>query len=662
MNRKPASWLLAWVLFYAGTVVAQQAPPKAAAFARLPDISMVRLSPDGQRLAWAGMDGEKALVTMFSLADQKTLNMIRPDDELTLRNLSWADNKTLLMHLSLTRRFEQNDREAQRALEIYRLLAVDATGGPTRVLLLNDLTRRNIIGAQVRLIHSGLPGKVIMSSYGFLDTKYSQETGSRLTGGRKHGGWVYSLFEVDTATGRGSMLEGGTPFTVDWIVSPTGQPVARAEWNVDKPEFRILANDKGAWRTIYTGTDRNDLYPSALTAAGDAIVAVGARGGNREKAWRIPLDGSEITAFFDGDEDIENTIEDRFTGAVAGFQLGGLTPRIHWLDPRLDQIQGSLGKAFPGRIVSVYDRTADYARVLARVEDTDSPPVYYLIDLTKGTADTVGESYPELADVPLGIDELMSYRTRDGIEIPAYLTLPPGLGPKMLPLVVLPHGGPQSRDDAGFDWWVQFLATRGYAVLRPQFRGSTGFGAEFRRAGTKQWGQAMQDDISDGIQALVQRGTVDPARVCIVGASYGGYAALTGAAFTPELYACAASVNGITDLGNMYGYIRSRFGDESNALAEWEAIVGQPYDGSLAEVSPTRSAASIRAPILLIHGTDDTVVPYGQSETFARALKQHDRQFRFITLKGEDHWLSGGASRLEVLQALERFLAEHLGN
>jgi dipeptidyl aminopeptidase/acylaminoacyl peptidase len=238
--------------------------------------------------------------------------------------------------------------------------------------------------------------------------------------------------------------------------------------------------------------------------------------------------------------------------------------------------------------------------------------------------------------------------------------LPPDREPKKLPLIVFPHGGPQSRDDAGFDWWVQFLATRGYAVLRPQFRGSTGFGAELRRAGKRQWGQAMQDDLSDGVTSLVERGTVDPTRVCIVGASYGGYAALAGAAFTPELFACAASINGIADLPGMLGYLRNRYGDDSNALGAWEDLVGHSFSDELWEHSPTRSAANIRVPILLIHATDDTIVPFSQSKGFAEVLAEHGKTHELISLKGEDHWLSSASSRLQVLQVLETFLAKHL--
>ena len=199
--------------------------------------------------------------------------------------------------------------------------------------------------------------------------------------------------------------------------------------------------------------------------------------------------------------------------------------------------------------MAIVDQSRDLSRALIGVENADSPRVYFLVDLGKGTADTVGESYPELEKVGLGKRESMTYAARDGLEIPAYLTLPPGREAKNLPLVVFPHGGPWSRDEAGFDWWAQFLTTRGYAVLQPQFRGSVGFGGDLRRAGTRAWGQAMQDDLLDGVDELVKRGIVDAKKVCIVGASYGGYAALAGVALTPDRFACAVSVNGVSISG-----------------------------------------------------------------------------------------------------------------
>jgi dipeptidyl aminopeptidase/acylaminoacyl peptidase len=226
---------------------------------------------------------------------------------------------------------------------------------------------------------------------------------------------------------------------------------------------------------------------------------------------------------------------------------------------------------------------------------------------------------------------------------------------------VLPHGGPHARDYLTFDWLPQFLASRGYAVLQPQFRGSTGFGDAFREAGYRQWGGLMQDDITDGVRAMIDRGVADVHRICIVGASYGGYAALAGAAFTPDLYSCAVSISGVTDLPALMRESVPIYGGVlSTSLSEWKAHIGAPNDASLAAKSPINSVKSFKIPVLIVYGTGDAVVPNEQSERMARALKSAGKDVTVSVLQGEDHWLSRTETRVQVLKELDAFLGKHL--
>jgi dipeptidyl aminopeptidase/acylaminoacyl peptidase len=258
--------------------------------------------------------------------------------------------------------------------------------------------------------------------------------------------------------------------------------------------------------------------------------------------------------------------------------------------------------------------------------------------------------------------ESITYKARDGTVIPAHLTLPPGAETRNLPLVVLPHRGPEARDYAEFDWWAQFLATRGYAVLQPQFRGSTGFGDAFRLAGRRQWGGLMQDDVTDGVHALIERGIADARRICVVGAAYGGYAALAGAAFTPDLYACAVSINGVANLSDMLQYEEELGGSESNRAGYWRDSIGPRLDPSLDAHSPVKAAARVRAPVLILYSADDTVVPPSQSQDMAHALKEEGKTVKVVELKGDDHWLSYTETRTQMLQELDTFLSAHLRN
>ncbi len=342
----------------------------------------------------------------------------------------------------------------------------------------------------------------------------------------------------------------------------------------------------------------------------------------------------------------------------------GTTAQVHWLDATAQHRQEVLDRSFPGRAVETYGWTVDGTKVLARVESPSSAPVYYLIDFTSHRADIAAEEYPALADVKLGELKQLTYKARDGTDIPAYLTVPPERAAGPGPLIVMPHGGPNERDYPTFDWLVQFLVSRGYSVLQPQFRGSTGFGAAFERAGYRQWGGLMQDDVTDGVRAMIAQGIADPHRICIVGMSYGGYAALAGAAFTPELYACAISVNGVSDLRALLSETTPQpaIGAHviSAASSVWRERIGSVGDRLLDTKSPIHAVAAVKAPILVIYGNSDGVVPIEQSIRMSQALKEAGKKVELVKLPDEDHWLSHTASRIQMLQAFEAFLRDNL--
>ena len=660
MNRYVACSVLACILSVAAGAIAQP-PPPAAAFAALPEMSFVCLSPDGQRVAWVNDPGGSPLVVVFDLAAGKDLKRLKPGNA-RVRDLDWADNKTLIVSVSRSLT-AAGTTVAEQRYEFERFLAVDVEvpGGEARSLLMEHPSRELVTGAHLEMLHPEKPRTIIMSTWNYSDTARREEIGSRLSGGRRDSGYQLSLFEVDTGNGNGRMIESGSPYTDTWIVNQAGQAVARSDWNPETGNYSILVKDGNGWKPIYSAPIDYDFNLVGLSADGQSLLAESSRGSGKFKVWSIPVAGGDISLFYQHPEyDVTSIITDRFTGTPVGFGIGGPEPTIHWIDPKLKSIQNAVSKAFPDRVTQVFDRSEDYKRIVARVEGASNPPVYYLIDFAKGAADIIGDAYPALIDAALGTLEITSYKSPDGVEIPAYLLMPPGREPKGLPLVVFPHGGPFARDDTGFDWWTQFLTTRGYVVLQPQFRGSVGFGAELFRAGHRQWGRGMQDDISAGVRHLVEKGVVDPARVCIVGASYGGYAALAGAAFTPELYACAASINGIADIPNMAGFIRERSGDDSDSYRSFRDLIGKPSDEDLARFSPARSIGSIRAPILLIHGVNDTVVPFSQSADFARQLREGGKRGQLVELPGEDHWLSSSESRVTLLRAMESFLAAHL--
>lgn len=617
------------------------APPPPEAFGSMPAESDVVLSPDGHWLAWTDRTESKPRIIMFDLPGRKIQRVLAVPERVKVRDLEWSDNETLIIILSET---TESKYSKDPSRENFRTLAADVSGGDTRMLPLKDPNfpnrKGNVIPAALISMHASSPHTVVMAT-----------------------GYVCScLLEVDTRTGRYTVIKNGNDYTTDWVVDRNGRPVAREDWDWRRHAYKLVALTGEKVREILRKDDSEHPKIAGMLADGSAVVLLAANGRNHQAAWAIPLDGSPAKLVAeDPSADITNVYTDPYTGAIIGVYVSGSVSDVRWLEPPAQQRQDVLQRAFPGRQVHVYGWTVDGTKTLASVETPSSPPIYYIVDFTTHRADIAAEEYPALAGVPLGEVKEISYKARDGTSIPGYLTLPATKPVGAIPLVVLPHGGPQARDYPGFDWLPQFLASRGYAVLQPQFRGSTGFGDAFREAGYRQWGGLMQDDVTDGVNAMIEQGIADPHRICIVGASYGGYAALAGAAFTPELYSCAVSISGVSDLpALMREEVPLYEGTISNSMSDWKAHIGGPNGSNLAAKSPINSVKAIKIPILIVYGTGDSIVPNAQSEKMVLALKSAGKSVSVAILAGEDHWLSRTETRVQVLRELEAFLGAHL--
>jgi dipeptidyl aminopeptidase/acylaminoacyl peptidase len=664
-NRAVSGWVVTLVTTLLGMAPVARgatppgpAGPPAAAFGTLPQMSDVQLSPNGRLLAWTDQSAAAARVVIFDLAAKAYRRTVDIDPALKERSLQWSDDHTVLVTLSAT---NPPLWVHLSSYEMFRTLSVNVDSGETHMLLMGEGEKALVTGAYLLAWHTAQPHTVVMATLDYALTAHRQELGSRLVDARADSGWILRLFDVDTRTGKGTIIDQGDQFTDQWVVDAQGAPVARSEWRPSEHRYLIEAKVGQGWRTILDRRDGTTMTLYGVCTCGNSVVATAPDARGRIGLWAVALDGSGTKELLpDATADVEDVIRDRFSGAPVGVDLGGLDAKARYFDPTTGSRNESVARAFPGAVVNVYSRSEDGSRVIAKVEGPSRPPVYYLVDFNSHHADIVGEAYPGLDNVALGEVRDITYAARDGTAIPAYLTLPPGVAPKSLPMVVLPHGGPESRDTPGFDWLAQFFATRGYAVLQPEFRGSTGFGDEFERAGKRQWGGLMQNDVTDGVKAMIHQGIADPRRICIVGASYGGYAALAGAAFTPDLYACAVSINGVSDLPGMLMYERSRAGTESDVAAYWTAEIGAPSDPKVVAASPVNDVADIKVPVLLLHATDDTVVPFGQSQKMADALARLGKPVSLIKLTGEDHWLSRGDTRTEVLEDTESFLRKYL--
>ncbi len=472
---------------------------------------------------------------------------------------------------------------------------------------------------------------------------------------------------MDPRNDRRDVLDRGTRFTRDWVVDESGEPVFRVDYAQKSDQFHLLARRDGSWETIVSETvEIPQLAIHGLNADGDLVVGTRPEGADKFGLYSLSTETGEIEEPILAHEryDVMGVRPDPYTNRVVAAGVGEGVPT--WFDEQLAGHQALLEEAFPGESPNIVSWSEDRSRMVVVTEGGERAPAVYLYEPRASNVRQIASVYSQLRGVRLPARRAYSYTARDGTEIPGYLTRPlQASGPT--PAVVLPHGGPAARDTAGFDWMAHFLASRGYTVLQPNFRGSAGYGDAWETAGHGEWGiGVMQHDLSDGVAALVEAGLADPERICIVGGSYGGYAALAGAVFTPELYRCAAAIAAPTDLVDMLSFERNRRGRASAAVSYWRRAVsgGDPesLDDRLRAASPAAHAERAQAPILLVHGRDDAVVPLTQSRKMERALRRAGKSVELVELDGEDHWLSGVPTRLATVEALERFLATHLGD
>lgn len=575
--------------------------------------------------------------------------------------LGWEDDDTLLVDAAKTERMPASLRlNWGRAVRWRRLLAFDIPSGNSRILLSDELSGQGGFETGAELIAWAIPGRphtVMMAADVAYRTSYRPSLGTMIHNTRGDSGMVSTLFAVDAGTGKETVIAQGDAFTNQWVLDAGGNPVARDETRPDS--YTIYARQGGDWRQIYQHAAQGDseIGHLELDAKTHALLAIIPDADGRRRLWAIPLDGSAPKRLLpDVSQQVQWFEVDPQALSLSAVWVGPDEREI-WIDASARARYESVARAFPGRQVRVYDPSQDGGETLAEVQSFSEPPIYYLINFSNHSAVIAGEAYPQLAHVTLGTARSIQYQTQDGQTVRAQVVLPSG-GGKDLSLVVLTPGE-WDRDAQEFDWFAQYLAARGYAVLRPHLA-LTGLPSE---GGAIWWGGASQRYAVDGVSLLVQEGVVDPHRVCIVGMGYGGYAALAGAAFFPSTYACAVSINGISDLPALLAHEQHVFGGaDSNhaALAVWDASVGSRSDPKLAAESPVHAAKAVAAAVLLIHGDDDTVVPVEQSLEMQSALKKAGKRVTFVGLDGSDHSLDRASTRTAVLKAVGGFLQASL--
>ena len=593
-----------------------------AAYGELPSIEQIAISPDGRLLAIDVTKGEQRVIVVQDIAAGKVVAGIKAG-QVKVRHLQWAGDKHLIVTSSVTS----------------SIMGVLADRGEWFVAADLNLATNKLTPLLGDIDYAGnmLGGYPVIRSVGGKPVVYT--TGVRFQIDNSES----TLVRVDLDTDR-STIVGETTGSLanDFLVAADGRPAALVQYDAPSKQWDLKVWQGNAWRQAEAKTASIETPElRGLGRDGRSILVSDFEDG-RYKLRELSPDGARLSDPLPGPGAGE-IIDDPVSHAAIGTaSLIGDERRYDFFDPNAQLEWRAVEAAFPGRTVALTSWSDDRKTIVVRIESPTDGPGYALVDLHAGSTRWLGPEYLGLTPDDISTVQPIRFKAADGLELTGYLTLPHGRDPKKLPLVVFPHGGPAVRDEPGFDWWAQAMASRGYAVLQVNYRGSEGFGWPFLSAGFGEWGRKMQTDLSDGARYLAAQGTVDPARVCIVGASYGGYAALAGATLDTGVYRCAVDVSGPADLSKLITWGSSREGRQGLQVERyWTRFMGAQGVGDphLKAISPADHADKVTIPILIIHGKDDTVVPFEQSQIMADALKKAGKPYDFVVLNHEDHWL-----------------------
>jgi dipeptidyl aminopeptidase/acylaminoacyl peptidase len=627
------------VLFVAIVAFATSSSPALAErpvadFAHLPMIEAPSISPNGKLVvAMASIAGKQELVIIK--ADGGGLQARLPVKDVDVRYVRWVNDEWLIATVGV-------EIPATGGMGLgTRLIAFRTDGSDAHFLIDRRDGGAGFSMADVLWVaRDGSPRILLASQTSFY---LSDE------------GFWPNVSMVDVATNTFSKLVWPREGVQDWYADRDGN--VRLGIGIEKDGLR--------YRALYRASNKDNfdefanvrrteelIVPDVILADGSAI-AFSTRSGTNA-AYKLDLKTMQVgEKLFDaGAYDMSNLYLDKEQTRVLGYGFTDTRYRTVWIDEGRKKIQAQLEANFPGKLVRIVSLSRDEKVLLFKVESPSAPGAYYVFEAGQPLTRLALEN-PTLGTRALAPVKTVAYKARDGMDLTAVLTLPAGVDAKNLPVIVMPHGGPAARDDESWDWWAQFLADRGYAVIQPNFRGSSGFGTAFQQAGAGQWGYRMQDDVDDALAYLGKEGIGDVKRACVVGGSYGGYVAMRAAERNPDLYRCAISYAGVADLPEMIKYDRNFVG----GLGTTEYWRSRAED--LSDVSPINHASRTSIPILVIHGKKDRRVPFAQSKTYVDRLKKAGKAHEFFIQPEGDHFFSREEDRLTFLTQMEAFLDKH---
>ena len=472
---------------------------------------------------------------------------------------------------------------------------------------------------------------------------------------------VHDLYRIDVVTGAIRLVAQNPGNIADWLADHDGQ--VRLAVTTDGVNTSILYRERESesFHPIATNSFRENLSPLLFTFDNRYVYMASNLGRDKTAVVKYdPASGRELEVVYAHPEvDVAYLLSSKHRKTITGVSFVTWKHEYHFFDETRRERQRDLERRLPGCEINLTSMSKDETKFIVRTSSDKSLGAYYFYDTVLSSLSKLSDVSPWLDETQLADMRPITYTARDGLTIHGYLTLPRGVTPQNLPVVVNPHGGPWYRDVWGYNREVQFLANRGYAVLQTNYRGSTGYGRKFWEISFKQWGLTMQDDISDGVAWLVAQGIADAKRIAIYGGSYGGYAVLAGLAFTPNLYACGVDYVGVS---NLLTFMKSIPPYWQPFLEMMYAMVGHPEQelALLTAASPVFHTDQIRSPLLIAQGANDPRVNKSESEQIVAALKNKGVEVEYLFKENEGHGFHNEENRFDFYRAMETFLAKHL--
>ena len=472
----------------------------------------------------------------------------------------------------------------------------------------------------------------------------------------------FDAYRINVLTGEMEMIAQNPGNIMDW--QPDHEGRLRVATTSDGVNRSLLYRDseKDDFQVLVTTSFKETLSPLFFTFDNQNLYVASNIGRDKTAIYLYDIKGKKQTTLLyeNPDVDVETLLRSDKRRIVTGVSFTTDKRHYYFFDEDRAELQQDIEARLPGYEVAVASMSRDETRALVYAGSDRTLGTYYFYDRTNSDFRKLADVGPWLVEDELAEMKPIAYTARDGLAIHGYLTLPKGLKPRKLPVVVNPHGGPWARDYWGYNPEVQFLANRGYAVLQVNFRTSTGYGRAFWEAGFKQWGLKIQDDITDGVRWLIDQGIADPKRVGIYGGSFGGYATLAGLAFTPDLYACGVDYVGVSNLFTLIKTIPAYWEPLRQMFYE---MMGDPEkDKELYEkVSPIFHADNIKVPVLVAQGANDPRVNKAESDQIVDALKKRGIEVVYLVKDNEGHGFRNEENRFDFYRAMEEFLGKHLG-